>query len=101
MAPGEEGFEEPRFAHSLTTASRGRSVCSRNRGGAGALAEPRRKALQSSSVNDQVRSGVPMVVAMLSVDFVFSVVGNCHCLGRQATGLKACSAQAVQYLRLF
>ena len=22
MAPGEEGFEEPRFAHSLTTASR-------------------------------------------------------------------------------
>ena len=31
-------------------------------------AEPRREALQSSSVNDQV----PMVVAMSSVDFVFA-----------------------------
>ena len=74
MAPGEEGFEEPRFALAYDRI-RGRSVCSRNRGGAGALAEPRREALQSNSVNDQVRSGVPMGVAMSSVDFVFSVVG--------------------------
>ena len=71
MAPGEEGFEEPRFAHSLRPHP-GPQACSAI-GGAGALAEPVGRRCRAEH---EPGARVPMGVAMSSVDFVFSVVGN-------------------------